>query len=415
MKHLLPLKEAIIVLLLLHTFVSALQAQMVERIYQEDYCIDPDKDGGLYLEVDNVNFFKDNEYSGNVMKGYTLPGLWLQPKLTFYPLKNLKLEAGLHALIYHGAYKFPNYAYRDIANWQGSQYQEGAHLLPYYRAQLQLANVNLVWGNLYGGSNHRLIEPLYSTELNLTADPEAGFQVLWDNRYLHLDAWIDWQSFIFQSDTHQEAFVVGLSSQILFNEPESRIHAYMPIQFVTQHRGGEIDTLYNNSVQTLMNFAAGIGTTYNLKRRILKRVNLEADVVGYYQQSGTLWPVDKGIGLYCKAEADFGNYLRVQGGYYLCKDFISILGIPYFGSVSTSEENAVYRIMRTAFASVEYSRTIKKYYAMGVKADLYYSHPGTMTYPDGTQIPSTGMTSYSIGAYFRLDLDALLWRSKKKE
>lgn len=86
----------------------------------------------------------------------------------FYPLKNIKLELGVHALIYSGAYKFPNYAYHDIAIWKGNQYQRGTHILPYFRAQLALSRVNLVLGNLYGGENHRLIEPLYNPELNLT-------------------------------------------------------------------------------------------------------------------------------------------------------------------------------------------------------------------------------------------------------
>ena len=159
---------------------SAAHAQMVERLCRTDYEIDPERQGELLVELDNISFFKDNEFAGSVINGYSLPGLWLQPKGVFYPLKNIKLELGVHALIYSGAYKFPNYAYHDIAIWKGNQYQRGTHILPYFRAQLALSRVNLVLGNLYGGENHRLIEPLYNPELNLTADPETGFQVLCD-------------------------------------------------------------------------------------------------------------------------------------------------------------------------------------------------------------------------------------------
>lgn len=413
MKNIRISKRVLSILFTFCTVIPAMQAQIVERICQDNYDIDSAKVGELSLKIDNISFFKDNEFKGNIFKGYTLPGFWLQPKVAFYPLKSLKLEAGIHALVYHGAYKFPNYAYQDIARWQGNQYQKGAHLLPYFRAQLKLSNVNLVWGNLYGGSNHQLIEPLYNPELNLTADPETGFQLLWDNRLLHLDIWVDWQSFIFRTDTHQEAFVVGLSSQFKCNKPEARIHAYIPIQATIQHRGGEIDTIHTNSVQTLMNASIGAGITWNPNYRILKQVNIEADAVGYYQQAGALWPLNKGGGLYFKARTNLGNNLRLQGGYFLCKDFISLFGIPFFGSVSTSEENAVYGVMRTAFASIEYSRQFKKYCAMGVKADLYYSRPDALTYPDGRKETSAAMTNFAAGAYFRLNLDILLWKHKK--
>lgn len=70
-------------------------------------------------------------------------------------------------------------------------------------------HVNIVLGNIYGASNHNLIEPLYNPELNLTCDPEAGLQLLYDSKAFDLDVWVNWQSFIFREDVHQEAFTVG--------------------------------------------------------------------------------------------------------------------------------------------------------------------------------------------------------------
>lgn len=235
------------------------EAQVEDKVYKRDYNIRPEDAKGLFIELDNISFFKDNEFAGPVMKGYSLPGLWLQPKAVYYPLKNIKLELGVHALIYSGAYKYPNMAYHDIATWKGEQYQKGAHVLPFFRAQFTLNKVNLVIGNIYGGSTHRLITPLYHPELNLTADPEAGFQILYDTRAFHLDAWVNWQSYIFEGDSHQEAFTAGLASQIDYNRPDARVHVYSPVQAIIQHRGGEQDTLYTNSVQTLMNGAVGVG------------------------------------------------------------------------------------------------------------------------------------------------------------
>ena len=254
-----------------------------------DYHLDSTQVKQLAIEADNISFFKDNEYAGHVLKGYSLPGFWLNLKGVYQPLKFLKLEFGAHGLVYSGAYKYPSYAYHDIAEWKGNQYQKGTHILPYFRTHLQLKSWNLVLGNLYGGMNHNLIAPLYNPELDLTADPEFGFQVLYDSPRFHFDAWVNWQSFIFDIDSHQEAFTVGMSSEYKFNEVSSPVHYYMPFQITAQHRGGEQDTITTNSVQTLCNGALGFGVKWNLNRKAVKEVNWETDLLMHYQQAGKLW------------------------------------------------------------------------------------------------------------------------------
>lgn len=76
----------------------------------------------LYLNVDALAFFKDNEFDGNIAKGYTLPGVRLTPYLTYRPLLNLNLQMGLTALCYDGTNYYPNYAFHDIVTWKGNAY-----------------------------------------------------------------------------------------------------------------------------------------------------------------------------------------------------------------------------------------------------------------------------------------------------
>ena len=386
---------------------GAVFAQVEDKVYKTDYRLNAGDSKSLFVELDNISFFKDNEFAGEVMEGYSLPGLWLQPKLVYQPLKNIKLELGLHALVYSGAYKYPSMAYDDIAVWKGNQYQKGSHLLPFFRAQFELGRVNLVVGNIYGGSTHRLIAPLYHPELNMTADPEMGFQLLFDTRAYHLDVWVNWQSYIFENDTHQEAFTVGLSSQIDFTPTDARVHVYSPIQATIQHRGGEQDTLFTNSVQTLMNGAIGAGITWNTDCRVLKRFNVEADFVGYYQQAGKLWGYDNGIGFYVAAYADLKDF-RVKAGYFYAKDFISLFGIPYFGAASTRNKGALFDKPQTLFASAEYSRTFGKRYALGAQVDVYQSMPGKMIDANGVVSSPGNATSFSFGIFFRINPRFLL-------
>jgi len=393
---------------LLCFFPFFVDAQIADHVYKTDHRINPEKKGQLLVEVDNLSFFKNNEFDGTIVKGYSLPGLWLQSKIVYYPLSNIKLEAGMHMLWYHGAHKYPNSTYVGIPQWQADHYQSGAHFLPFFRGQVALSDHwDIIFGNIYGGSNHNLIEPLYAPELNLTADPEMGLQVLYNSALLDLDAWVNWQSFIFQNDTHQEIFTVGLSSRLKMNDPESEFHFYMPLQGLIQHRGGEIDTITTQSVQTLMNGALGIGGVWNVNRKVLKNINVELDAAGYYQQSGELWPLDKGYGLYARASADISDF-RVKTSYWQCDKFISMFGLPFYGALSSKHEGATYKRPKMVYFGLEYSRSFAKGYSLGIDLDVYHNLSGTMQDPLEGKRSISSSTAFSFGAYLRINPSVLL-------
>lgn len=396
-------------LLLLH-YPFNVAAQTEGKRYQTDYRLDSVRTYSLYLNVDNLFFFKNNEFNGTVMKGYTLPGAWINPKFVYQPLPSLKMEGGVYMLVYDGAYKYPNYAYQDISQWKGKHYQNGTHLLPYFRGQLNLGKFNLVLGNIYGGSNHRLMLPLYNPELNLTSDPETGFQVLYDSPHFHLDTWINWQSFIFEVDTHQEAFIAGLSSEVKFNSPQSKLHWYVPVQVVAQHRGGEQDV--GGSVETFINGAVGLGMLWNVGDSGLRKLNWELSMLGYYRQKGSLWPFKKGMGFYSNVKADF-KYWSVQTGAFACDNFISLLGNPHFGAVSTKHQGGYYdKRPFTGFLIADYSRTYAKIYSFGIKGELYYQWSDKLVYDEPLESDKGKNVGVSLGVYLRLNLDFLLKRFK---
>ena len=387
--------------------MDEVKAQIADKVYKTDSRIISDRKGELRIELDNISFFRDNEFSTSTMDGYTLPGLWLQPKLVFYPLDNLKLEAGVHMLRYWGADRYPNMAYRDIAYWKGGK-QKGIHVLPYFRAQVALSeHVDIVLGNLYGGANHQLIDPLYCPELNMTADPEAGLQFLYHSRPFDLDVWVNWESFIFRDDTHQEAFVVGLSSRLKLNDEEAPFHFYLPLQGVIQHRGGEIDTINTNSVQTLMNGALGAGMRWNINHSVFRKAQFEVDALGYYQQAGTLWPFESGAGMY--AHASVGIYdFRVKAGYFLGHNFISMMGYPFFGAVSTKNEGVTYNNPSTGYLGLEYSRTLAPGYAVGVDVDIFCQGAAKAVDAKGQVVPNGSSTSFAAGVYLRIHPSILI-------
>ena len=391
------------------------------RMASSDTHINPSSTGQLSLVVDNLSFFKDNEFEGEQAKGYSLPGFWVQPKLTYQPLSNVRLEAGFHALIFDGANKYPCYAYHDIGRWKGNQYQSGAHLLPFFRAQAQLNRVTFVLGDIFGGANHRVIEPLMNPEVNLTQDPEMGFQLLVDLPRYQLDAWVNWQSYIFEEDTHQEAFTIGLHQRISLNSPLSTLNSplstlnsqlpalnwYLSLDVLIQHRGGEQD-ITDMGVQTITNGGVGVGLLWNARARLLQSLNAEVALLGCWQQAGKLWPFDKGAAASAMLSAQLRGDFRVFGGLFYARDFVSLYGAPFYSTLSQKIPGARFKSMLTPHMGVEWCHTFSKSYILGLKADAYPLFAGKLKHPDGTAASATFANNFSFGVYFRCNPSFLL-------
>ena len=412
-------------------FIASVQPSSAQelslRMASSDTHINPSSTGQLSLVVDNLSFFKDNEFEGEQAKGYSLPGFWVQPKLTYQPLSNVRLEAGFHALIFDGANKYPCYAYHDIGRWKGNQYQSGAHLLPFFRAQAQLNHVTFVLGDIYGGANHRVMEPLMNPEVNLTQDPEMGFQLLVDLPRYQLDAWVNWQSYIFEEDTHQEAFTVGvhqcfsLNSQLsTINSPQSLnsplstlnsqlspLHFYLTLDLLIQHRGGEQD-ITDMGVQTIMNGGVGVGLLWNTRARLLQSLNAEVALLGCWQQAGNLWPFDKGAAASAMLSAQLRGNFRVFGGLFYAKDFVSLYGAPFYSTLSQKIPGARFKSMLTPHVGIEWCHTFSKSYILGLKADAYPLFAGRLKHPDGHEAAATFSNNFSFGVYFRCNPSFLL-------
>lgn len=365
----------------------------------------------LKLNIDNVSFICDNEYEGRQAKGYTLPGIWIQPTVSYQPLRNVKVEAGVYMLRYWGANKYPNVNYSDIAEWKGDQTQDAFHYLPVMRVQIAPTdNFNIVLGTLHGKNSHRLAEPLYNKEMGLTADPEAGVQLLWNTKPLELDAWVNWDSFIFRNDTHQESFTFGTSIRLKANRPESPFHVYFPLQMLFQHRGGEINYMATQrTVQTWLNAAAGIGADIKTGNPLLTRLGIEALAAGFNTRQGALLPFDSGYGIYAKATADLWRF-RISAGYWECKDFVTILGNPLFGAMSTSPDELTYDHPRTILANIRYAQTFGNLCSWGVYVDLFNQLPTDAWSPEPGNFRDTNSMNITAGLYIRINTSVLLKR-----
>ncbi len=375
--------------------------QLNDMLYKNPN-IDSLENKNLYLSVDNLNFFKNTEYRSNKISSYTLPGFRLNPKLSLVLDKNVLIEAGFSLLRYWGTNSYPSYSYSDIPIWSANDYQKGFHFLPYFRAQVMLKeNINLVFGNLYINNNHNLILPLYNPELNLSSDPETGVQLLFDSKYFNSDLWINWQSFMFRTDTHKEVFTFGFSAKTNLINPDNKFHIYMPVQFLAQHRGGGLDSLSNDLLQTWSNYAGGIGFNYKVDK-FIDYINLEFSYAGFNENLGSNSPYEKGYGVYSKLGLGAKDF-KMDVSYWVSKDFMSVFGSPKFINISTTVENMIYDKMRVLYTHLEYTYKKRTNYSLGFEFNVIYYLPFIGHRTGYGRIPYKDYSDYSFGLYLKLN------------
>ena len=304
-------KIQVLVLLLL-VVNNSLTGQNDYTLYKYYEPIRQDSTGRFYLALDNVNFFKNNEYNSKVTTGYTLPGAWLRPKLVYYPDEKLRIELGGHVLKFTGT-------------------EEYFHLTPWFNVHYQpTKKISVILGNLNSDENHNLIEPLFEPERFLTSKPEAGLQLKYNSKMFTTDFWIDWQQYIVNGDPLKEQFAFGTVINQKLIEKDNIVLS-LPFSFFGLHRGGEIDT-NPDPVKTYITVTSGI----SFKKLSLKKIIREWGINSHYSSATyadnvPYYTVKKGWGFYSNAYIDtrFGGltfaywhghqFYTPQGGYlYQC-------------------------------------------------------------------------------------------------
>ena len=245
--------------------------------------------------------------------------------------------------------------------------------------------------------------------MKLTADPENGLQALFRSARFDADAWIDWKDFIFKDDDHQERFVVALSSDIKLNDPQKPLHWHIPLQIVGQHIGGEVQADEHHGISSIANVAAGIGLTWNARRGVLKSISAESHFVGYKQLSGSSLPINDGYGWHNAVSARLGDFF-VKAGHMNSRKFVSILGSPYFGSLTESAEPTVFEHSQMVYGKIEYSKRLKDIASLGINLTLYQYFSGNGVDADGERISSQSSASIVAGIYLRVSPSLFLHR-----
>lgn len=320
----------------------------------------------LFLDINSGNFLKNNEYFNDFTDGYTLLGFFLQPTLSLYPGKNLKIQGGMHLLKYSGRENFNRFA-------------------PLFRVQYQPdTSFSLVMGALYGTVFHRLPLPMFKFEWYMEDQLENGVQLLFDNRVFEGDVWINWRQFILKGDPFQEKFTFGISARSKAIRLNNKIDFKIPLYATITHAGGQIvsDSLDTN-IQTLANFGTGFKVSIP-SDGWAKNYQLGILAFTYHDLSpGKKLAYENGHGLYPTISV-FTEQLEVTAGYWTASEYIAPRGDYLFASVSEKKPGVVANDRELVSLMLSWNKEIDKTSRLVLRAAGYYDMDfATMDYSFG--------------------------------
>lgn len=355
----------------------------------------------IKLNIYNSNFLVDNEYKGLKVSGYTLPGFRLTPTVSYTPNKKIMIEGGVSILHYWGANKYPCTVYSHLPDWESYQYMNGLHLVPYFRAIWLIdKDMLLSFGNVYNFNSHLLNEVLYNYENTFNSDPELGAQFIMDKKHFYMDLWLNWQSFVFDGDIHQESFTIGCATETRFHFANDKFSITFPLNVIIQHLGGE-NLDIKHDVQSWLNASVGLKTTYRFNPSA--SVSLGGETIGYKNLSGNdLFPFDKGWGIYPYISFRY-NELEIKTAYFESEDFVSLLGSQHFCNFSSNTEDLLFDRNSQIYAKASYHLKIGNGYNLNLIFQLFRQNELNGYRTGYGSVKRKGFTSFTLGVVFNIN------------
>lgn len=334
------MKKVLLSLILFLLFLNTSYAQQDNSFFHNRKYTSYKSDNNLYLEIKNINFFKNNEYFSPFAEGYTNIGFHLSPSLSYYIADKGKITAGMYVLQFSGR-------------------KESEKILPIFSFQYNInPKLKLTFGSLDGSINHNLISPIFDFEKLITNNIENGIQFLYTSDNTKIDLWLDWQQFIKRGDPFQEYFTVGYSSTVnLYKSNDESLHITLPIQCIFNHHGGQIDTS-GKRILTINNDATGLIIDKKFDASFLKEIKTGFYFLLYKDLSPTkVQGYEQGKGFYPFIVANIKE-IELTTGYWYGHKFYSPLGHPLFQNISIFDKNTFVTNKKMLTSTVTYTKKI---------------------------------------------------------
>lgn len=338
-------------------------AQDYTELYRTVSSFKQAQSGKLNFRIENANFVRNHEYDSPVVKGYTLTGVWVRPMFEYYASNMLRVQMGGHFLKYHGQNKI-----NKITPWISLAYKPSK----YFEAVL---------GNYGNDNNHGLIAPLYEPDRFLTEKPEASVQFKYSKNRWDSEVWLDWKKFIEQNDPVQERFAVGIRADYQFYA-RNNWDLRGTFQFVTTHRGGEIDTS-DDRIESVANKALGLKWQKKNRKTVWGGTAAYVDYTDMTKRGERAFK--SGNALYVDGYWKQNGW-QVGAGYWHADKFITLLGRNIYQSVSNFD-NKKYASRQLLSGRLSKTFEITNGARFGLETDAYFDlKESSFSYTWGIQL-----------------------------
>lgn len=288
--------------------------QLINKIFSDHFPVQETDSGAIKFGLDISGYFWNNEYSTDIVPGYTLFGYQFKPYLSFYPSNRIRLDAGGFFMK-----DFGDTSFTDIR--------------PILTIKYTRKNFAFLFGTIEGAASHRLIEPLYYLQRVINRRIEDGFQLKWTSDRLFLDVWLDWVNMIHFGDPRQEEFNVGISFNYLIYDSRN-FQLELPVQFLANHLGGEIDTNPDPSI-TYFNAALGFSLVFPLHNiSWLDEIRTDNYYADFFTGEDPVdLPYGQGQGFFTNVSGKYKGF-ELMISYWNGNKFIAPQGTPVYQSVA---------------------------------------------------------------------------------
>lgn len=332
------------------------------------------------LELADQNVLRNNEYFHDQLTGYTLFASLLHAKLSYQPNAHWKLSGGAFLRKDFGGNGF---------------YQ----IQPILSLKYQQSGVGVIFGNLEGNFNHRLLEPLYNYERYITQQQENGIQVVLNRKRIWSDTWINWEVMQYNRSDYQEQFTVGHSSKLTVIE-KKRHALHGILQGIISHKGGQID-VDTTAMQSKLSAALGFEYSYQCKG-FIKEMKLQQVVLySSFLNASADNPYHQGYAWFTNLQIHTKYPVGINLGYWRGDHFQASRGGDLFQSMSSEY------VQKSTSNNQRALLLVRVYFQKQLWNDLYVD-VRLEPYIDINQ----HYAEYAYGAYLTYKKDFVLFNEK---
>ena len=90
-------------------------------------------------------------------------------------------------------------------------------------------------------------------------------------------------------------------------------------------------------------------------------------------------------------------------GYFVGKDFISLLGSPHFNNISAKTPDMTFEKMDMFMAEIEYCYHKSKYFSFGIEGSIIHYFPYTSFRPEYGTMEREKSNSFSFGLFLNIN------------